>query len=264
MDTDIWVERRTSNDNIVDSRGKEIIDLCISNQLRILNGRSFGDSAGKFTCYNYAGCSVVDYFIVSEKLLNSILYMNVSDFLPTLSDCHSQLSVKMLSSFEREPIMEHMNKFPNGYMWNDSSAESFLKSFSHPEIQNQLKSFMDEKIELDNQSINKATETLHNIILNVADLSLKRKLDKKKNVQNKKWFETDLKLKRKALLNKAALMSKYPLDPIIRGSFYKINKEYAKLRKFKKKQFKQNILDKLIHLQSTNPKEYWKLVNTLK
>jgi hypothetical protein len=78
-------------------------------------------------------------------------------------DCHSQLSVKMLSSFEREPIMEHMNKFPNGYMWNDSSAESFLKSFSHPEILNQLKSFMDEKIELDNQSINKATETLHNI-----------------------------------------------------------------------------------------------------
>ena len=71
------------------------------------------------------------------------------------------------------------------------------------------------KIELDNQSINKATETLHNIILNVADLSLKRKLDKKKNVQNKKWFEADLKLKRKALLNKAALMSKYPLDPII-------------------------------------------------
>ena len=42
-DTDIWVERRTSNDNIVDSRGKEIIDLCISNQLRILNGSSFGD-----------------------------------------------------------------------------------------------------------------------------------------------------------------------------------------------------------------------------
>lgn len=120
------------------------------------------------------------------------------------------------------------------------------------------------KIELDNQSINKATETLHNIILNVADLSIKRKLDMKKNVQNKKWFEADLKLKRKTLLNKAALMSKYPLDPIIRGSFYKINKEYAKLRKFKKKQFKQNILDKLIHLQSTNTKEYWKLVNTLK
>jgi hypothetical protein len=29
-------------------------------------------------------------------------------------------------------------------------------------------------------------------------------------------------------------MSKYPHDPIIRGSFYKINKEYAKLRKKKK------------------------------
>jgi len=59
-------------------------------------------------------------------------------------------------------------------------------------------------------------------------------------------------------------MSKYPHDPIIRGSFFKINKEYAKLRKYKKKQFRQQIIDKLDTFQSNNPKEYWNLVNSLR
>jgi hypothetical protein len=50
-------------------------------------------------------------------------------------------------------------------------------------------------------------------------------------------------------------MSKYPHDPIIRGSFFKINKEYDKLRKYKKKQFRQQIIDKLDTFQSNNQNE---------
>lgn len=57
-----------------------------------------------------------------------------------------------------------------------------------------------------------------------------------------------LKKKRKIVFEKAVLLAKFPRDPTIRGSYYKSNKEYAKLRKFKKKEFKQNILDKLDQL----------------
>lgn len=43
------------------------------------------------------------------------------------------------------------------------------------------------------------------------------------------------------------------------------NKEYAKLRKFQKeKKFRQNILNKLDDLYSNNPKEYKKLVSSLR
>ena len=62
------VKDRYSCDLTIDTRGKELLELCISNQLRILNGRTCGDSSGKFTCFNYAGNSVVDYFIASERL----------------------------------------------------------------------------------------------------------------------------------------------------------------------------------------------------
>ena len=70
--------------------------------------------------------------------------------------------------------------------------------------------------------------------------------------------------KKKQVKDKGFLMSKYPHDPIIRGPFFKINKKYAKLRKYKKKQFRQQIIDKLDTFQSNNPKEYWNLVNFLR
>jgi ribosomal protein L20 len=68
--------------------------------------------------------------------------------------------------------------------------------------------------------------------------------------------------KKKQVKDKGFLMSKYPHDPLIRGSFFKINKEYAKLRKYKKKQFRQQIIDKLDTFQSNNQNEYWNLVNS--
>jgi hypothetical protein len=61
-------------------------------------------------------------------------------------------------------------------------------------------------------------------------------------------------------------MKIFPRDPVVRGSFFKFNKKYAKSRKKKKREFKQNILNKLdtCTLESENPKEYWSLVNSLK
>lgn len=77
---DTAVGQRHSRDNTVDSRGKDLLELCIANKLRITNGRTFGDAHGKCTCHIYTGSSVVDFFIVSEQLLNDILYVYVSDF----------------------------------------------------------------------------------------------------------------------------------------------------------------------------------------
>jgi endonuclease/exonuclease/phosphatase family metal-dependent hydrolase len=66
---DTAVGKRSRHDSHIDTRGKELLDMCISNQLRILNGRTFGDSFGAYSCYKPAGCSVVDYAIVSQHLL---------------------------------------------------------------------------------------------------------------------------------------------------------------------------------------------------
>ena len=98
------IKYRTSQDSIVDTRGRELIDLCIESQLRILNGRSFGDSQGMYTSSNYNGNSVVDYMLVSENLLSRILYFNVALNIPRLSD-HS----KICKLFNNTPFRQSSN-----------------------------------------------------------------------------------------------------------------------------------------------------------
>lgn len=69
---------------------------------------------------------------------------------------------------------------------------------------------------------------------------------------------------KRSLDEKARVMYLYQNDPVVRGSFFKLNKKYSKLRKKKKTEFKQIILDKLDNLQSDSPKEYWNMVNSLR
>ena len=96
----------------------------------------------------------------------------------------------------------------------------------------------------------------------VCKASLKRK--KRVKAKGNKWYDSDLSSLKKLVDEKAFLMSKFPKDPLVRGSFFKLNKKYAKTRKKKRREFKQNILNRLDELQSNNPKEYWSLVNQLR
>jgi hypothetical protein len=59
---------------------------------------------------------------------------------------------------------------------------------------------------------------------------------------------------KKIVDSKAALMSQFPKDPIVRGSYFRLNKKYAKLRRQKKREFKDNILNRLCNLESENPR----------
>ena len=73
---DKQILKRYNKDKKLDSRGKDLIDLCIStvsSQLRFVNGRVLGDTFGNFTCYTTHGASTVDYVLVSEGILDHIL-----------------------------------------------------------------------------------------------------------------------------------------------------------------------------------------------
>ena len=122
---DTAVGKISSHDSHIDTRGKELLDMCISNQLRILNGRTFGDSFGIYSCYKPVDCIVVDYAIVSQHLLCHIFYMQIFIFFAGISDIHCKLSFKMLASYQREIINRKLDDFPNRYIWNDKSSEDF-------------------------------------------------------------------------------------------------------------------------------------------
>ena len=260
--------KRFNKDKILDSRGKDLLELCTSHQLRILNGRVLGDVLGHFTCYTPNGASVVDYVIVSEDILSQIFCFKVAEFIPTLSDTHCKLEWVMSAKFVPKQTDNHtkLKPLPPNYIWSEDSCEKFQLAMNTSEIQTKLSEYCLKSIEDTRVSLDGATDELTNIILQAANNSLKRrKVTKNKNrPRNKKWFDCDLKQTRHNLINYGKIYSKFPKDTAVKNHYYKLYREYKRLRKFKYKEYKQSILDQLESLHENNPKLYWNLVNELR
>lgn len=58
---------------------------------------------------------------------------------------------------------------------DDENLIKFQKSFTHPAIQNEIKNFNNENINLDHQGINQATIKIHSIFEKVCKTSLKKR-----------------------------------------------------------------------------------------
>ena len=95
------VSNRISEDKVLNSRGKNLLDVIVSISLTILNGSVLGDIAGKYTCHLYNGSSTVDYILTSENLKSKVKSMIVGE-LTRFSD-HCNLSMKLCQSLPFYP-----------------------------------------------------------------------------------------------------------------------------------------------------------------
>ena len=228
---DNLIDIRYSKDSVLNSRGKELNDLCVQTGLRILNGRVRGDYIGELTCHNFNGSSVVDYFLASESILQKIDFFNVHKFLADLSD-HSQISVMLKIKCKLENREEASNPTPVHYIWDKDSETKFQTALSSKDIQNKINTFMENKY---NNVENMITD-FNAFLTEAADISLKRKkikngTNKRLRNKNKKWFDVSLIKLRRQLDNKEQLLRKYNKDPIVRGSFFSLLKLYRKNQK---------------------------------
>ena len=222
-----------------------------------------------FTCYTTHGASTVDYVLVSEGILDHILYLKVNDFIPCLSDCHCLIQWSISAKYSNEHVhIENCNtiEMSPGYKWSDESSFLFQEASSSPELKQRLDNFIQMGCRSNENEINNAATELANIIISAANKSLKRRnftKNKKKN-KNKKYFDTDLQILRINLTNYGKYFSKYPCDPRIRGHYYKLSREYNKVRKSKYRLYKKSLLHQIEMLHDKDPKQYWKLIEELK
>ena len=259
--------KRSSPDITLDTRGKDLLDLCISHQIRVLNGRVLGDMLGHYTCYTPNGASVVDYVMVSEGILDQVLYFKVTNFIPTLSDAHCKLEWTMSAKFVSQQKTDNtfVQPISPNFIWSEESSEKFRFALCSTEIQSKLKNFISNTIEGTEISVDGAAAELSEILFSAAKSSLNRcKVYKKDSPKNKKWFDKDLKKSRLNLINYGKIYSKFPRDNYVKNHYYKLQREYNKLRKFKYRQYKQTLINQLDSLHDNNPKLYWNLINDLR
>lgn len=255
-------------DSKIDTRGKELLDFCIIHQFRVLNGRTLGDLQGNYTCYTPNGESVVDYAIVSEGTLDDILYFRVSDFIPTLSDCHCKIEWEMSANYSINPNLKddcYVHPMPERYIWSEDSVGLFQDALSSAPLKSEIYNFLNITDINTERAVNDAAASLANIFTHAADISLRKSIKKKgkRNIKHKKWYNTELRYMRQHLVNYGKIYSKFPKDPQVKNHFYKLYREYNKQRKFKRKEYKNNLLHELESMSDNNPKQYWSMLNEL-
>ena len=85
----------------------------------------------------------------------------------------------------------------------------------------------------------------------------------KKNTQ-KPWFNSECKNLRAQVHSLGKLLGKYPDNPYLRGKFFTIRKSYKKQIKLAKKKHNEDIMNKLLTCEKSNPKAFWDLIQTIR
>ena len=105
------------------------MNLCQESGLRILNGRTIGDLSGKFTCITYNGCSVVDYILVSNDLVNIIGDFTVHHFT-SLSN-HCMISCSLLTNFHVKCTNQsQLDPLPHKFIWTKEAIELYTQNIN--------------------------------------------------------------------------------------------------------------------------------------
>jgi hypothetical protein len=160
--------------------------------------------------------------VLSENVLESILYFKVNNILPTLSDCHFpiewQMSASVMESVAKTETTK--NSFPLRYIWSDDSAHAFQQALASNKIQSFVSEFVSTTSMNDYNSINTTSEKLGNIFSQAAVMSLKKQKPRNKNKpKNPKWFNGNLQQLRQNLFSYGKVYTKYPKDPAIKNHF---------------------------------------------
>ncbi|CAG2188723.1 unnamed protein product [Mytilus edulis] len=167
--------KRINQDKVLNTHGKNLLDLCLSSGLRIVNGRLLGDSLGYYTYMSKNGFSTVDYALVSESLLSSVQYFKTNDFT-YLSD-HAKIDLFLKCSINENAEFKLDNnkwKSINTYKWTEQSKNLVINALSTDYIREEIISLEILDINKTQDGVDEAVEKLTDILQNISEMACKK------------------------------------------------------------------------------------------
>ena len=254
--------------------GKLLVDLCMSNDLCMLNGRSKSDTKGDFTNYSYKGSSMIDYGIISKFLFTKLVYFKVHNLSFFSSHCPISFAMQTRQfQLDDDNNEEFLQKKPAKYVWVPNQAVKFKDILNREEVVSGANKIITHYVNQANESIgcqlNKVVSGVTEIIKDTASKcfklkesrSHKSKVSKRRKV---KWFDRSLSEMKKQLERTAYKFKKHPKDPVVRGRYFSTKKSFKTLIRQKENDFRNKVLKQIALMESNNPNKFWNMVNELR
>ena len=268
---DRYKKLRSNQDQHKNAYGEKLIELAISSKMKILNGRILGDLLGKYTYLGYNGISAVDYVLGSEKLLmeNYIHSFEVEE-LTLLSD-HRPISVTLhYNATNKNKEKKNTNSTTKRRKVVLKNYEIYKTELNKQMNSNQVTCLINKleniKDKGDIPDLNKIVNDVKDMYLGSAGSNENIRVDKTRTKRNtkKSWYSPECNVLKRKLNQIRKNMDRNPNKKETRILFYKIQKEYKKLIKYKRRKYEENISGKLESLYSQNRNEFWKYLKSMK
>ena len=242
--------KRNSQDIGTNSHKNLLLDLVQSNNLVILNGRTIGDSVGRYTCFKWNGNSVVDYFICSGDIIPSIKSLQVlqhtlySDHNPVVLSFWGNITTTVNSSINNCSNKNNYKDAPSRYKITRDNLDEFKSGLSEPSILlmvNEISRFADSCTSV--EDIKNLNRKVTDLINNVASQHIDKSKNNSTTANNKKnpWFDRDCRVAKRDLNKSARILDKHPNSDSIKTRHRNNVKSYRKLVKNKKDRFFSNL-----------------------
>ena len=274
---DTPLKRNNLDNNTIDKQGKIILEICKNLNLRILNGRTSGDRWGaltRFPLYRTEKPSLIDYGICSSTFLSNIRTFFVLP-LGELSDhCCISMSITVQnrqdltnlrkSESQTDKIIPYpkfdINLVEN--FKNNLGSDSQFQLLQDEITKNQSNPTQDE---IDNWAESFKSQILFNA--NKTFPSQQRDKHSKKTKQRHKptsWFNNECLRTKNKHKRALARLTKTPYDRHLQQDMVATRKEYKKTCKKAEINFRKKLLNKLLSIEASNPKQFWGLVKKMK
>ena len=250
--------RRNSQDGAVNPRGNELLDMCKSLDLNIINGRKTGDLFGNYTCFKWNGSSVVDYLITSSSMFGNIPLFRVGEFLPWLSDhcpIYFTFEVRGDLSGGASDTGSPRKKAPKQYVWSSESKNKYLETLRSDDFQIKW----EKCVELDHSDPNIAVNYISGVLVGAAERAKIRSV-RGASGGDPPWFDDDCRCLKDSIRSLGKGVRREPGSVDLRGKLFSEKKKLKKIVKTKKLEYKQKLMEQM--KQSKNDsKRFWKLLD---
>ena len=271
-------EKRKNRDSTINYYGELLIEFCMVRDMKIVNGRFGTDKErGEFTFNGSSNRnSTIDYCVVTPDLGAHITNFEVLPFDIDLSDYHSPIVLTLHANHpipnETDTNLESdVDYNPVSTKWCDDKKAEFQSKFDFSKINeaNQLLDTLEPNNNVNQGILDDITKKLANISIEagietgISKHTTNNNSTTKPKKQNKPWFDHDCHLKRKQYIrikNRLKRIESNQTEETLKHE----NKVYKKFINKKRNIYNKKLHKKLRNLRSSNPKEYWNMLNPRK